>query len=625
MAPKPSQKSQSQTQSSQQKPKASTRKKKTVTLEKKWPFVFSTHEIEEVRPTYRYASLWVDKYEPKIEAELAVHVRKVNDVRTWLNEAFGGGPSGRLSKYRRILTLTGPAGAGKTSTIRVLAREMEFEILEWRSSIGNSTTTSFDAPNTSTWSEQDSNMDYESLFAKFEAFLTRASSCQNVFASSSKSAVGATKRRVILLEDLPNILHQKTQAQLHEALNALVASPPSNPPVPVVIVISDAGMRGEAGDERLADGLGWGREKNQVVDVRTVLPKDLLGGPYVTEIGFNPIAPTLLRKALQAMLSTHFTSNSAANSVSPSKEVLDAIIESANGDIRSAIMALQFACIVEISGKKKKGKTMVVEAITRREQTLALFHLLGKVLYNKRKGDPPNSSATAKDLQKERDLDTSLKDLPKLPPHLIEHERRTSRVDVNMLYSDSPIDSSLFSLYIHQNYPQFCNEVDERWRSIARRSQKYFKPEFFGYLQKEKDAWEGVRATRDWVMENEFSGVDSGWRAGGWSKNEILLEFGGVLKAQDMLSIRSSQSSQMQRTRPPPIHRAFSRMELARGGTSGFSARQLNEGDVGDDGLGDPDILENDGADLVVFSPKPANEKEQAGGWLESDDIEDFD
>lgn len=36
--------------------------------------------------------------------ELAVHVRKVEDVRRWLNEAFDGGPSGKLTKYRvRIL------------------------------------------------------------------------------------------------------------------------------------------------------------------------------------------------------------------------------------------------------------------------------------------------------------------------------------------------------------------------------------------------------------------------------------------------------------------------------------------------------------------------------------------
>lgn len=88
------------------------------------------------------------------KAELAVHKRKVEDVRRWLLEAFEGGPSGKLRKYRvracrwrslqlnvstmslqRILALTGPAGTAKTSTLRVLSRELNSEILEWRNSM----------------------------------------------------------------------------------------------------------------------------------------------------------------------------------------------------------------------------------------------------------------------------------------------------------------------------------------------------------------------------------------------------------------------------------------------------------------------------------------------------------
>lgn len=61
--------------------------------------------------------LWVDIYEPTTEvrglgfvfryyhkyllqAELAVHVRKVRDVRQWLTEAFDENKSSRLRKYR---------------------------------------------------------------------------------------------------------------------------------------------------------------------------------------------------------------------------------------------------------------------------------------------------------------------------------------------------------------------------------------------------------------------------------------------------------------------------------------------------------------------------------------------
>ena len=85
----------------------------------------------------------------------------------------------------------------------------------------------------------------------------------------------------------------------------------------------------------------------------------------------------------------------------PSCKIIDIIVESSNGDIQMAIMALQFACVVDLStlSTKPKGKVArknvggtkkstnvraVLEAVTRQEQSLVLFRLMGKVLYNKR-------------------------------------------------------------------------------------------------------------------------------------------------------------------------------------------------------------------------------------------------
>ena len=62
-------------------------------------------------------------------------------------------------------------------------------------------------------------------------------------------------------------------------------------------------------------------------------------------------------------------------------------------------MALQFACISDGTAPKTKGRTKgkkssssaetraLMEAVTRRESSLALFHLVGKLLYNKRTSD----------------------------------------------------------------------------------------------------------------------------------------------------------------------------------------------------------------------------------------------
>ena len=120
---------------------------------------------------------------------------------------------------------------------------------------------------------------------------------------------------------------------------------------------------------------------------------------------FNPIAPTLMRRALQSLLATHFFSTTQPKSTSSqakgktsarnpvTKDMLDLVVETSHGDIRSAVMALQFACTApstasdtsKKNGKRKgAGGTALLEAVTRREQSLALFHLLGKLLYNKR-------------------------------------------------------------------------------------------------------------------------------------------------------------------------------------------------------------------------------------------------
>jgi cell cycle checkpoint protein len=118
---------------------------------------------------------------------------------------------------------------------------------------------------------------------KFHAFVKRASSCSNIFQfptlfpisegtppPSSKEVISNAKPRVILLEDLPNILHQPTQVAFHSELQSLIEAI-----VPVVVIVSDTGLRGED-----LDGIS---KRNEVIDIRTVLGP-LTGSPYVTRI-----------------------------------------------------------------------------------------------------------------------------------------------------------------------------------------------------------------------------------------------------------------------------------------------------------------------------------------------------
>ena len=138
-------------------------------------------------------------------------------------------------------------------------------------------------------------LDYESLSQKFENFLARAATCHPLFserrinsqASSSLSGLSQPTRQrlqVVLLEDLPNILHQSTQASFHSALESFIHNGQGTP---LVIIVSDAATRAEVRDERLAQGgssASW--SSRDTVDVRTVIPPSLLNGPYVTQIVF---------------------------------------------------------------------------------------------------------------------------------------------------------------------------------------------------------------------------------------------------------------------------------------------------------------------------------------------------
>ena len=96
---------------------------------------------------------WTEKYAPVNLEELAVHKKKVADVRQWFEDVFVG----RTNK--RLLVLKGTAGTGKTMTVSLLSQILGFELVEWRN------------PAVSDFMSHD----YVSLSAQFEDFMGRTS------------------------------------------------------------------------------------------------------------------------------------------------------------------------------------------------------------------------------------------------------------------------------------------------------------------------------------------------------------------------------------------------------------------------------------------------------------------
>jgi len=113
---------------------------------------------------------------------------------------------------------------------------------------------------------------------KFQAFLTRASTSRSVFGGSSSRS---TARQVILLEDLPNILHPESRQKFHNTLRLFVQRQTSQNGeyIPLVVIMSDVGTRGE-----LEDTVGSSSFRKEDLEMRSALPPDLLSAPYVTQI-----------------------------------------------------------------------------------------------------------------------------------------------------------------------------------------------------------------------------------------------------------------------------------------------------------------------------------------------------
>ncbi|BGP51970.1 RFC checkpoint protein Rad17 [Rhodotorula kratochvilovae] len=437
--------------------------------------------------------MWVERFAPRDRDDLALHARKLSDVESWLLEAFAlqGRPK-HLAKYRRVLVLSGPSGAGKTAALKVLAREVDAEIVEWRE--GTNVQLAADEPR-------------DSLVHRFTSFLTRAGmapaldfgpdpSDPSPASSSSSSSVpppAPHARRLLLLEDLPNVSHYPTKLALRSALSQYLSSPRVT--APLVVVVSEALAR--PGDDE-GGGAGWmsgnGR-RGESVDARSVCGVEVLEHPACREIAFNPIAPTIMRKALLRTLDRLYALPSAPPATTrPTQATLDTLIAHAGGDIRSALMSLQFlategegAGATSIGGGKvaKKGKgrkrrrgesddeegvgaggkvqgkegvRKLLQFVTARESSLFIFHALGKVLYNKRWGDSPDDDKKDRDrvgIVQEREYN-------KLPRHLrAEWDRRPSKVDPDVLFAEAPLDADIFLSYLHHNYPPFTNEIDE--------------------------------------------------------------------------------------------------------------------------------------------------------------------
>ena len=387
---------------------------------------------------------WTEKYGPLSLEELAVHKKKVTDVRTWLEDVYNG------KQRKRLLLLKGPAGSGKTTTIALLAKELGIHMHEWKN-----------PASTMTASEG-----IVSATAQFEDFVGRAGAFGSlIFDGPQRSPPPVTpstdsrQKQLVLVEEFPNTFARASpavQSFRSSVLNFLAASTPSATTffarqagpepsaTPIVMIISETLL---STNTAAADSFTAHR----------LLGPEILTHPGVSAIDFNPIAPTYMTKALDLVVVKEARKSGRKNTVGP--QVIQRLSEL--GDVRSAVSSLEFLCLrgdesdgwgAKVNFSKKKGPKDVpitkmekesLELVTQRESTLGIFHAVGKVVYNKRLSEDPTNPVPQ-------------------PPHSFPERRRPKASEINLdtLIDELGTDTHTFVAALHENYVLSCGGAD---------------------------------------------------------------------------------------------------------------------------------------------------------------------
>ncbi|KAJ2849366.1 Cell cycle checkpoint protein rad17 [Coemansia brasiliensis] len=283
------------------------------------PHLHSTHSSPTVLQNNN-DRLWWQQYEPYEIADLAIHKARIDEVRTWLLQAKNN------STHPQLLVLEGPAGSGKSTCLRILARELKIDIVEWENAPLAKLSMASSGSSTS-------------LIHELEEFLAQAAR----YGAVSSGAYA----RLVLIDDLPNVEHRDTREAFQRALARFAYTATC----PLVLILTDVHVDGEV----------------VVSTANDLVPADIM----CHVIRFRPVAPTIVQRALRRILRIQLGMEGLPKSrqklPSTANELVRRVSTECQGDLRIAVTMLQLESLV-----------------SPRKTPMDLFHALGKVVYAKR-------------------------------------------------------------------------------------------------------------------------------------------------------------------------------------------------------------------------------------------------
>ncbi|XP_016651764.1 PREDICTED: cell cycle checkpoint protein RAD17 isoform X1 [Prunus mume] len=303
--------------------------------------------------------LWVDKYKPRSFEELAVHKKKVEEVKLWFEERL---TSSKGSSSNHVLVITGQAGVGKSATIHAIASHLGATLCEWNT------------PTPVVWQEHlynsSAGIRYMSKLDEFENFVERIRKYGLIPSSLNE---GSKSSIILLIDDLPVTNGRVAFGRLQNCLHLLVQSTR----IPTAILITNYGKADSADHST-----GYLEELQ--------LSLENVGA---CKVSFNPITDNSIKKVLSRICKEE--------QCNVTTEQVSLIAKASGGDIRHAITSLQFFFLKpnprhllsssSPATTSAKEKPYEVNALDDgfsfqfgRDDTLSLFHALGKFLHNKR-------------------------------------------------------------------------------------------------------------------------------------------------------------------------------------------------------------------------------------------------
>ncbi|KAH8310318.1 hypothetical protein KR044_000744, partial [Drosophila immigrans] len=292
---------------------------------------------------------WMESFAPRSSDDLAVHPKKLDEVRNWLRHC----QALRSKLPAQICLLTGPSGSGKTATLRVLAQEFGYDLQEWINPV--------DCEEIQALGDQPAGHSYAgSQLEAFKSFLLRASRYKSLLATQNK--------RILLVEDFPNVLLKDAAATFEELMDDYMSYGKS----PLVFIVADS--------------------KSKMLNISYKLFTDQLKAKLrIEHISFNAVAATIMQRSMKRFGTLMQQEQHKALYKLPTQNVMDSIVVCAQGDIRNALINLHFGSLkgapsmatkqlsVSAPSKGRKRKATNTLKGIGRDESITMMHALGRV------------------------------------------------------------------------------------------------------------------------------------------------------------------------------------------------------------------------------------------------------